>query len=136
MILGVTLILFLAIIVTGGENARTSVDLLFNNGSYYCGLPNLPDYRYGHSQNGFVTCGGSASSYTMISCLTFVDGEWQQTHYPLLEDRYYFSSWQTSNGGIYLMGGGGSPYASEVIDADGNTETGFDLPDETRFVRF
>jgi len=122
----------LAIIVTGGNNALTSVDLLFNNGSYYCGLPNLPDNRIAHSQNGFVTCGGSYSSYTRKSCLTFVDGEWQQTHYPLLEDRYYFSSWQTSNHGIYLIGGSESSYTSEVIDADGNTESGFDLTDSTR----
>jgi len=117
----------LAIIVTGGFNAAgmaTSVDLLFNNGSYFCGLPNLPDDRRSHSQNGFVTCGGW---YTKKSCLTFVDGEWQQTHHPLLDERYDFSSWETSNGGIYLIGGGGSILTSEVIDADGNTESGFDL---------
>jgi len=110
------------------------VDLLFNNGSYYCGLPALPDNRWGHSQNGFVTCGGFFSTNTRKSCLTFADGEWQQSHYPLLEERYWFSSWQTSNGGIVLIGSNGSPYTSEVIDADGNTESGFDLPDDTRYT--
>jgi len=121
----------LAIIVTGGNSAGTSVDLLFNNGSYYCGLPNLPEYRFGHSQNGFVTCGGHPSSYTRKSCLTFVDGEWQQTHYPLLEERNWFSSWVSSNGGIYLIGGTGSLNTSEVIDSSGNTVSGFDLTDST-----
>jgi len=124
----------LAIIVTGGVSADTSVDLLFNNGSYYCGLPNLPEDRYIHSQNGFVTCGGGHENSTRKSCLTFVDGEWQQTHYPLLEERVCFSSWETSNGGIYLFGGAQSPYTSEVVDADGNTESGFDLTDDTRYT--
>jgi len=121
----------LAIIVTGGsQNAKNSVDLLFNNGSYYCGLPNLPDDRWAHSQNGFVTCGGFN---TARSCLTFADGEWQQTHYPLLEKRYWGSSWETSNGEIYLIGGSW-PRTSEVIDADGNTESGFDLPYSIRYA--
>ena len=75
-----------------------SVDVLFDNGTYFCGLPDLPDIRYLHTQNGFVTCGGRDSSFTMKSCLTFVDGEWQQSHYPLLENRYAFSSWETDLG--------------------------------------
>ena len=77
-----------------------SVDVLYDNGTYFCGLPDLPDIRYLHTQNGFVSCGGLGSTYTNTSksCLTFVDGEWQQSHYPLLEDRYAFSSWETDLG--------------------------------------
>ena len=38
--------------------------------------------------------------------------------------------------GIYLIGGYGSKYTSEVIDTSGNTKSGFVLTDSTRFVRF
>ena len=76
----------------------TSVDVLYDNGTFFCGLPDLPDYRYLLTQNGFVSCGGLGSTYTSKSCLTFVDGEWQQSHYPLLEERYAFSSWETDLG--------------------------------------
>ena len=39
--------------------------------------------------------------------------------------------------GIYLIGSdAGSGFTSEVIDASGNTESSFDLTDETWFVRF
>ena len=75
-----------------------SVDVLYDNGTYFCGLPDLPDIRYLHTQNGFVTCGGRDSSYTMKSCLTFFDGDWQQSHYPLIEERFGFSSWETDLG--------------------------------------
>ena len=51
------------IIISGGKEAvgattpRTSVELLYGNGSS-CWLPDLPEGRWSHSQSGLVICGG------------------------------------------------------------------------------
>ena len=51
------------IIISGGKETggattpRTSVELLYGNGSS-CWLPDLPEGRWSHSQSGLVICGG------------------------------------------------------------------------------
>ena len=62
-----------AIIVTGGYGAETSVELLLDDGSPWCRLPNLPGPMQGHTQSGLVACGGGGGSGT--SCVTFTGGE-------------------------------------------------------------
>ena len=44
--------------ITGGNNAKTSAEILHVNGSSYCTLPNLPDERVYHTQNMMTPCGG------------------------------------------------------------------------------
>ena len=66
------IILSIAIIVTGGgkdrdlkikhdkiEGALTSVELLHDDGSPWCTLPDLPQQMKHHSQTGLEACGGA-----------------------------------------------------------------------------
>ena len=87
--------LFLAIIVTGGMSytSRKSVDILKEDGTHFCSLPDLPESRYSHTQSGLVTCGGF-ESMQLKSCLTFSNGVWEETHSnSLIQGRYDHSAW-------------------------------------------
>ena len=53
----------------------SSAELLHLNGSRMCSLPNLPEYRNGHTQSGLLTCGGGRVKKT---CITFTGGEWKK----------------------------------------------------------
>ena len=109
-----TQIEFSAIILTGGQNSR---NIIIKEDASYCNLPNFPaldtsNFIY-HSQNGFVTCGGSSNPG---GCYTFTNGQWVASH-SLTEPRRGHLSWQTervssissggrsSESGILLFGG-------------------------------
>ena len=128
-------IFFQAVMITGGDGpgaTEQSVEVILEDGST-CTMPDLPPPgRSQHSATGLTLCGGS-NGVAATTCSKF-NGEWEISH-NLPNNRPSPESWQSPNG-IYLIGGLGSPYTSEVIDADGNTESAFDLTDETRFVRF
>ena len=86
----------------GGDTSLVSVEVLKEDGSPWCSLPDFPDNRHLHSQTGLlhpynrnlnhiplglVACGGFVTN-TTDTCLTFtVGGEWTQTHL-LLYPRY------------------------------------------------
>merc|ERR1712107_884128 len=58
-------------IVTGGAGAERSAELI-NLENNHCVLPNLPDGRGAHTQNGPLLCGGYD---TRTTCLLFSDGQ-------------------------------------------------------------
>ena len=122
-----------AIIITGGDSSASasirSVEILRENGSYWCSLPNLPDVRDQHTQSGLVTCGGYHSS-TMTSCLTFSSGQWRTSH-QLQHRRYFHSSWMSQHG-VVLMGGLDSETTTEMLTEDGQSSPSFTLKHTTQ----
>ena len=114
------LIFLLAIILTGstGYNSR-SVEILREEGSSLCTLPDLPDDFNGHTQTGPIACGGS---YHQSSCYIF-SGVWNQSH-TLRYDRYYHSAWMSPLG-LILLGGTGedSVTNSELLSDEFNNST-------------
>ena len=122
--------LYLAIIVTGSYDSNgQSVEVLRDDGSTLCSLPNLPDNNYGHTQSGLVTCGG-AYGYTERSCYNFSSGVWTKSH-SLKHPRYWHSSW-SSPAGTLLMGGTGSLTTTELLTDDGQSTELFSLKYQTR----
>ena len=109
----------LAIIVTGSLGSmRRSVEVLKDDGSSLCSLPDLPFDHYGHTQSGLVTCGGR---YAQTSCYTFSAGVWTESH-SLLQSRYWHSSWSSPLGTV-LIGSTNSRTTTELLmDDDQSTE--------------
>ena len=113
------------------------MEILRENGSYWCSLPDLPEDRYFHTQSGLITCGNQSPQVISIgqtidinstrSCLTFSSGQWIKSH-SLLFSRVYHSSW-ISKEGVVLMGSGqgGSANTSEILTNDGNSRPSFPL---------
>ena len=125
-----------AIIITGGGSSSSSsyrsVEILRENGSYWCSLPDLPDDRHYHTQSGLITCGGRYSD-TWESCLSFTDGQWNVSH-QLQYNRYRHSSWMSQHG-VVIMGGqyyGVSWTNTEILTDNGGSTPAFTLKYNTQ----
>ena len=105
------------------------VEVLREDGSSWCLLPDLPDSRYWHTQSGLVICGGGSLD-ARTSCLTFSSGQWITSH-SLQQTRYYHSSWKSQQG-IMLIGGSVSGTTTEILNDDGQSTTSFSLQYNTR----
>jgi len=114
-----------AIIITGGFQASTKVEILRENGGYWCSLPDLPDERYSHTQSGLITCGGGATSDSWTSCLSFTNGQWVTSH-QLQQSRYQHSSWMSQHG-VLLVGGSDSGNSTEKLTENGGSTQAFTL---------
>ena len=119
------------ILISGGVNSGTSVELLYTNGSRICSLPSLPFTKYQHSQTGLTACGGEGDSAAWTTCHTLSStGSWEQTH-SLSLGRLYHSAWASPQGTV-LLGGWESRTTSEILLENGDTTPGFNLDYETR----
>ena len=98
-----------------------------------CSLPQLPEGRIQHSQDGGLACGG-LSAATWYSCYKWrpASGTWTKAH-TLRQRRYNHVSWATTSG-VYLIGGRDSPSlrTSEKLNLDGSVEEAFSLKYDTR----
>ena len=100
-----------------------------------CSLPELPEARYDHTQDGELACGGFGdSSNTLTTCVKWSSesGSWTQSH-TLRHKRAGHVSWATEDG-VYLMGGDYSSSTwktTELVKVDGLVENGFILNDYT-----
>eukprot|EP00091_Calanus_sinicus_P012997 TRINITY_DN28997_c0_g1_i1.p2 TRINITY_DN28997_c0_g1~~TRINITY_DN28997_c0_g1_i1.p2 ORF type:complete len:163 (-),score=50.34 TRINITY_DN28997_c0_g1_i1:16-447(-) len=103
------------IILSGGGEALTSVEVFDPSTGLSCSLPNLPEERFAHTMDNLLICGGEESGTT---CLSFSSGEWM-TSLTLLEERYDHTSWQTDQG-LVLMGGSEAPLAVRSWMQQGN----------------
>ena len=85
----------------GGRN----VELLKDDGTFWCNLPDFPVNAQRHTQNGLVTCGFPWVNDRAI-CYTFSNGSWIQSH-TLQRERDYIdhSSWESSQGIVLLKDG-------------------------------
>ena len=94
-----------AIMVTGGYGLP-SVEVLSGDGTPLpCTIPLLPSARFGHTQDGLLSCGGSDERWYVGNCEKFsaLAGGWVVSH-NLLQPRRQHSSWQ-SPAGLVLIGG-------------------------------
>ena len=117
--------------VNGGEHGgRTSVELLFSNGTRRCALPDLPTGRFHHSQMGAITCGGGGGSdeQMSMSCVTFSKGRWKKSH-RLREERHAHTAWASPHG-VLLMGGDSSEKLTELLNDAERTTASFNLKDK------
>ena len=119
----------------GSSNSRY-VEILEEDGSQCCSLPDLPDIRRMHTQSGLTACGGygSINGDASRTCVTFdtSSGQWSTSH-TLQHSRYKHSSWMSSKG-VVLMGGdggiegsGSSGTTSELLNSNGRSTPSFSL---------
>ena len=102
------------IILSGGDDALTSVEVFIPSTGQGCSLPELPDERYDHTMDSLLICGGGYDQPNIsTTCMSFTAGQWITSH-TLVEGRTRHSSWQTEQG-VVLMGGGISHDTSEIV---------------------
>ena len=96
-----------------------------------CSLPELPEDRHHHSEDGGLLCGGPASTNTSDTCVQWspTSGTWNHSH-TLTQWRYGHVSWATPSG-VYLIGGVYNSRTSERVKLDGSVEEGFSLKNNT-----
>ena len=122
------------VLITGGWNDADdlrSTEIFSPVAKERCSLPQLPQNRYYHSQNGGLVCGGSHPD-AKSNCVKWSPafGNWTTSH-ALRQERYHHVSWATASG-VYLIGGFKSPRTSERVKLDGSVEEGFSLKYDTR----
>ena len=121
-----------AVLITGGTYNRRSAEVFLPATGHSCRLPDLPDNRWGHTQDGGLTCGGfdyGSPADQRTSCLKWSpdSGTWTLSH-NLTEERDNHVSWTPDPSlGTYLIGGISNPRTSELIKPDGSVEQGFSL---------
>ena len=123
-----------AVLITGGINsgALRSAEVFLPATGYSCRLPDLPDNRWGHTQDGGLTCGGfdyGSPADQRISCLKWSpdSGTWTLSH-NLTEERDNHVSWTPDPSlGTYLMGGSHNSRTTELVNPEGSVEQGFYL---------
>ena len=124
-----------AVLITGGylSAAERKAEIYNPLTNTSCSLPQLPEARTYHTQDGELACGGGGfSSDTNWNCVKWspASGTWTQSH-TLRKRRLQHVSWATASG-VYLIGGAYNPGVSEKWKVDGSVEDGFDLKYNTR----
>lgn len=123
------------VLITGGfiDGKPLKSTEIYNPVKYTsCQLPQLPEDRYEHSQDGGLACGGNTDDATKKTCVKWSpeSGTWTQSH-TLRENRAAHVSWATASG-VYLIGGHYSLRTSEKVKLDGSVDDGFSLKYDTR----
>ena len=116
-----------AVLITGGSGAPKSAEIYHPDRDTPCVLPDLPDLRLDHTQDGSLVCGGR---YTLRSCRRWNadTGAWDLVTEALTEEREDHISWTPVDGSVtYLMGGWESDNTSEAIDQDNSVTSSFPL---------
>ena len=92
-----------AILVTGGDSAEISVEVIREDGSL-CSMADGPP-RVRHSMSGFTVCGGFTryAGSSVTSCSTLTAGEWETSHNMNVRRRDHLS-WNSPNGTLLLGG--------------------------------
>ena len=109
-----------------------TVEVLFTNGTSYCTLPDVSEFRYFHTQDGLTACGGPNFD-TQDNCVTLTDGQWTLSH-TLLHARYQHTSWALGDGRVVLMGGFFSDNTTEIFSPGSSSTTeGFTLKYNRRY---
>ena len=145
-----TFFIFLVILITGGFNGDTLKSAeIFNPDpcslqggcpKTSCSLPELPEARRLHSQDGGLACGGLTNNAATNICFKWSpsNGTWTQSHTLDLNPvthtyRSGHVSWATASG-VYLIGGFYTVKTSQKVKLDGSVEKSFSLKYETRFL--
>merc|ERR1712024_328274 len=92
------------VLISGGHSSYgslQSVEIYNPATNTTCSLPQLPEVRYYHTQDGELACGGRTHKRTCVKWNSD-SGSW--TKFPILRHRVHHVSWATEDG-VYLMGG-------------------------------
>ena len=109
--------------MTGGGRL-SSVEVYHPGTNTSCTLPSLPEKISGHSQDGFIQCGGINSGRSCHTLNTDT-ARWTKTH-SLSVKRDGHSSWKRADGSILIIGGGDSENTTELVsDSSGVATPGF-----------
>ena len=96
-------IFFSGIIVVGDVFEGKHVELLKDDGTFWCNLPGFHFSVNRHTQNGLVSCGFPWTGGKKM-CYTFANGRWAKSH--TLQRSYYgHCSWESSQGIVLLRKG-------------------------------
>ena len=120
-----------AVLITGGIGTWQSAKIYHPDRDFVCVLPDLPDEREGHTQDGSLLCGGWR---TFRSCRRWNPdtGAWDLVTESLTENRTERISWTPADGSVtYLLGGARSKNTSEVIDYYNDARASFPLQHDT-----
>ena len=138
-------LLFSAVLITGGWtntnktgfsiNPQRSAEIYLPSVGTSCSLPELPERRYFHTQDGPLACGGGSGIIKATTCVTWSQGAWTRSH-NFSVGRSGHASWDTATG-VYLMGGwrNMSETTSVLVKEDGTVEEGFPLKYKTKYLR-
>ena len=129
MSLDTTPLLVSGVLITGGfyTSPLRSTEIYNPITKTTCSLPQIPEYRRYHTQDGDLTCGGGKyGSSTNATCVKWnrTSGTWTQSH-TLRHKRWQHVSWETASG-VYLIGGDiRDNRTSEKVKSDGSVEDAF-----------
>ena len=106
------------LLITGGDGAFQKAEIFDPMTNSGCSLPDLPGFRYTHTQNDNLICGGVGTWLTTSSCLMWnsKSGTWDQ-FLTLNEQRVSHFSW-VSDSGVYLLGGMSHRLFNDILDVD------------------
>ena len=96
-----------AVLITGGDGAGKSAEIYHSDRDSYCILPDLPEWREHHTQDGSLMCGGGYGK-TTTSCGRWNPdtGAWDLMPELLIGFEPYHTSWTPADGSkTFLMGG-------------------------------
>ena len=118
-----------AVLITGGTSTEHSAQVFLPATGWSCRLPDLPDDRWLHTQDGGLACGGYGGQNQGTSCLRWSpdSGTWTLSH-NLTEERDNHVSWTPDPSlGTYLLGGSHNSRTTELVKPEGSVEQGFYL---------
>ena len=123
----------LGVLISGGLETESKVELYHINEKASCTLPDLPenDGRSRHTSNGGVLCGGQAtgSKDSATTCSDISSGSWSSSNYQNLNAEYLdHTSWNLGLGESFmLLGGGQRLKTTDIVHPDGNVDIGFTM---------
>ena len=102
-----------AVLITGGKNLFNlkKVEMFHLVRKRKCILPDMLEYRHGHTSVGGVICGGGEKKETKTSCISFnpTTKSWHRPYEPI-SPRIYHVAWNWTNfefeNSFTLLGGG------------------------------
>ena len=109
--------------------ALKSAEIYLPSGNTSCSLPELPEERAFHTQDGPLACGGWGGTNADLTLDQWSEGSWTHSH-SLSVGRNNHVSWATASG-LYLIGGYYGLKTSELVKEDGSVKEGFKLKYKT-----
>ena len=123
----------LGVLISGGLETESKVELYHINEKASCTLPDLPenDGRSRHTSNGGVLCGGQAtgSKDSATTCSDISSGSWSSSNYQNLNAEYLdHTSWNLGLAESFmLLGGGQRLKTTDIVHPDGIVDIGFTM---------
>ena len=115
-----------AVLITGGWGEGQSAEIYHPDRDTLCVLPDLPEGRYYHTQDGALLCGGG-DRWRERSCDRWNadTGAWDLVTESLTRGREYHTSWTPVDGSVtYLMG---ERRTSDAIQKNNSVTSSFPL---------